>query len=82
MGVARSEIPVIGIDKKTFAFLGADGNRYFEIDSDIFVLDGAVEEGCVACHASGSHGGHIVLKPFYVRSGGRWVNLYSGAVAG
>lgn len=76
MVMAQREIPVIGIDRETNAFLGADGNRYFEIDNDIFVLDGAVEEGCVACHASGSHGGHIMLKPFYVRNGGRWVNMY------
>ncbi len=74
--MARGEIPVVGIDKETHAFLGSDGNCYFEIDNDIFVLDGAVSEGCVACHASGSHGGHIVLKPFYVRRNGQWVNMY------
>ena len=76
MGMARGEIPVVGIDKKTNAFLGSDGNRYFEIDNDIFVMDGVIEEGRAACHASGSHGGHIVLKPFYVRRGNAWVNMY------
>lgn len=72
------EIPIVGIDKQTYAFLDADGNRYYEVDNDIFVLDGVVEEGCIACHGSGSHGGHIVLKPFYERRGDAWVNLLAG----
>lgn len=72
----RGEIPIVGIDKKTNAFLGDDGNCYFEVDNAIFVKDGIIEEGRIACHASGSHGGHIVLKPFYVRENGQWVNMY------
>lgn len=61
------EIPVVAIDRSSGAFLGSDGRRYYEVEADVFVLDGIVEEGVIACHGSGSHGGHIVLKPFYER---------------
>lgn len=64
------EIPVVAIDRSSGAFLGSDGRRYYEVEADVFVLDGIVEEGVIACHGSGSHGGHIVLKPFYERRDG------------
>ena len=71
--VRLREIPVVAIDRSSGAFLGSDGRRYYEVEADVFVLDG------IACHGSGSHGGHIVLKPFYERRDGAWVNMYSGA---
>ena len=52
----------MAIDRSSGAFLGSDGRRYYEVEADVFVLDGIVEEGVIACHGSGSHGGHIVLK--------------------
>lgn len=72
------EIPVVAIDKRTRAFIGADEQRYFEVDTDIFTRDGIVEEGVLGFHGSGSHGGHIVLKPFYERRQGAWVNMLTG----
>lgn len=73
------EIPVVAIDKQSRAFIGADGRRYFEVAADIFTRDGLVEEGVLGLHGSGSHGGHIVLKPFYERRKGAWVNMLTGA---
>lgn len=70
------EIPIVGIDKVTRAFIDAYENRYFEISNDLFVREGPVEEGAIAFHGSGSHGGHIVLKPFYKRENGQWARLY------
>lgn len=76
------EVPIVAIDKQSWAFLGADGARYFEVDADIFARDGVVEEGTVGFHGSGSHGGHIVIKPFYKRREGRWVNMIAQAMNG
>lgn len=70
------EVPIVKIDKSSGAFIDADENRYFEVESDVFTLDGIAEEGAVGFHGSGSHGGHIVLKPFYKRYENAWVNLY------
>lgn len=74
----KAEIPIERIDRASGAFLDARGNRYFEISNATFVAEGAVEEGTIAFHGSGSHGGHIVLKPMYVRQGERWVNILTG----
>lgn len=74
-----SEIPIERIDKTTGAFLDARGNGYFEISNDVFVAEGAIGEGTIAFHGSGSHGGHIVLKPLYVRKDKRWVNMLTGS---
>lgn len=82
MVMRMREVPIVGIDKQTRAFIGSDGRRYFEVDADIFAPDGVVEEGSVAFHGSGSHGGHIVLKPFYKRRQGSWVNMYAQATLG
>ena len=57
--VRLREIPVVAIDRSSGAFLGSDGRRYYEVEADVFVLDGIVEEGVIACHGSGSHGGHM-----------------------
>lgn len=72
------EIPIEHIDRATGAFLDAQGNGYFEISNDLFVAEGAIGEGTIAFHGSGSHGGHIVLKPLYVRRRKRWVNMLTG----
>ncbi|PWL77433.1 MAG: hypothetical protein DBY20_00700 [Coriobacteriia bacterium] len=76
MQITLREIPIVGIDKAARAFIDAHENRYFEVSNDLFVMEGPVEEGTIAYHGSGSHGGHIVLKPFYKRKNGRWTYLY------
>ena len=74
--VARKEIPIVSVDKGTFEFIDADGNHYVEVDSDIWVRSGHVIDGAIGYHGSGSHGGHVVLKPFYRFSNGTWSRLY------
>ncbi len=75
------KIPVVAIDRSSGAFLGSDGRRYYEVEADVFVLDGIVEEGVIACHGFGRTEGTSCSKPFYERRDGAWVNMYSGAVA-
>lgn len=75
-GVVRREIPIVFVDKGTFEFMDADGNRYSEVSSDIWVKSGRVFDGAIGYHGSGSHGGHVVLKPFYRFSNGAWNRLH------
>lgn len=79
MSARMHEIPIVAIDKQTRAFIDAEGRRFFEVTNDIFTLDGVVEEGIIGLHGSGSHGGLIVLKPFYERKQGKWVSILTGA---
>ena len=76
MQATLREIPIVGIDRTMRAFVDAEDNRYYEISNDLFVMEGLVREGTIAFHGSGSHGGHIVLKPFYVQRDGAWERLY------
>ena len=79
MVTQRSEIPIERIDRAAGIFFDAQGNRYFEISNAVFAAEGTIGEGTIAFHGTGSHGGHIVLKPLYVRQGERWVNMLTGS---
>lgn len=73
MGAFSGDIPIVSVDKRSGAFVDASGTRYFEVASDVFAAEGGFFEGAVGYHGSGSHGGHVVLKPFYRYERGKWI---------
>ncbi len=70
------EVPVCGMEDMPLVLRGVDGNWYTEIDGNIWMAVGG--EGTVAYVGTSRHGGHMVLRPLYVRIDGTWRNLMTG----
>ena len=70
------EVPVCGMEDMPLVLRGVDGNRYTEVDSNIWMAVGG--EGIVAYVGTSRHGGHMVLRPLYVMIDGMWRNLITG----
>jgi len=73
-GVA--EVPVCGMEDMPLVLHGIDGNRYIEVDGNIWMAVGG--EGIVAYVGTSRHGGHMVLRPLFVKVDGAWINLVTG----
>ena len=70
------EVPVCGMEELPLVLRGVDGNRYTEVDGNIWMAIGG--EGSVAYVGTSRHGGHMVLRPLYVMVDGVWRNLITG----
>ena len=76
MGIC--EVPVCGMDDAPLVLHGVDGNRYIEIDGNVWMAVGG--EGSVAYVGTSRHGGHMVLRPLFVKVDDTWLNLVTGKV--
>ena len=72
------EVPVCGSDDMPLVLHGVDGNRYIEIDGNVWMAVGG--EGTVAYVGTSRHGGHMVLRPLFAKVDGTWFNLVTGKV--
>ena len=70
------EVPVCGMEDMPLVLRGVDGNRYIEVDGNVWMAVGG--EGDVAYVGTSRHGGHMVLRPLYVMVDGMWRNLVTG----
>ena len=70
------EVPVCDMEEMPLVLRGVDGNRYAEVDCNIWMVIGG--EGDVAFVGTSRHGGHMVLRPLYVMVDGMWRNLMTG----
>ena len=70
------EVPVCGMEDLPLVLRGVDGNRYTEVDGNIWMAVGG--EGNVAYVGTSRHGGHMALRPLYVMVDGQWRNLMTG----
>ena len=81
-----ADVPVVDMVKDVRAcgdvscvLVGADGSRYREVDTNVWMRDGeAVDAVWVN---TGKHGGGITLRPLYVPVEGEWVNVATGRPA-
>ncbi|MBO7702619.1 MAG: hypothetical protein J6S36_06950 [Eggerthellaceae bacterium] len=72
------EVPVCGMEELPLVLLGIDGNRYTEVDGNIWMAIGG--EGHVAYVGTSRHGGHMTLRPLFVKIDGVWRNAITGKV--
>ena len=70
------EVPVCGMEDMPLVLRGVDGNRYIEVDGNVWMAVGG--EGTVAYVGTSRHGGHMALRPLYAKIDGTWVNLVTG----
>ena len=70
------EVPVCGIDEFPVTLTGIDGRRYVEVTGNVW-MDGA-GTGDVAYVGTSRHGGHITLRPLFVKMDGEWRNALTG----
>ena len=70
------EVPVCGMEDMPLVLRGVDGNRYREVDGNVWMAVGG--EGAVAYVGTSRHGGHMVLRPLFVKINGEWRNLITG----
>lgn len=78
VGKRIAPVAVIDMDRARNVLVGEDGRRYREAESNTWV---AVDDPSVVYLGTGRHGGGIVLRALYVRSGGEWVNATTGKPA-
>lgn len=74
--VGVGEVPVCGMEEMPLVLRGVDGNRYIEVDSNVWMAVGG--KGSVAYVGTSRHGGHMVLRPLYAKIDGMWRNLITG----
>lgn len=73
------EVPVCGMEELPLVLLGCDGRRYAEVDGNIWMpVDG---DSDVAFVGTSRHGGHMTLRPLFVKYKGLWRNATTGREA-
>ena len=69
-------VPICGIDEFPLVLDGADGRRYTEVRGNVWM--DVAGEGDVAYVGTSRHGGHITLRPLFVKIDGGWRNATTG----
>ena len=69
-------VPICGIDEFPLVLDGADGRRYTEVRGNVWM--DVAGEGDVAYVGTSRHGGHITLRPLFVKIDGGWRNAMTG----
>lgn len=69
-------VPICGIDDSPLVLDGADGNRYMERRGNVWM--DIAGEGDVAYVGTSRHGGHITLRPLFVKIDGVWRSVLTG----
>lgn len=70
------EVPVCGMEELPLVLHGIDGKRYAEVDGNVWMPIG--EESDVAYVGTSRHGGHMTLRPLFVKYEGTWRNAATG----
>ena len=70
------EVPICGMEDMPLVLRGVDGNRYTEVDGNVWMAIGG--NGVVAYIGTSRHGGHMVLRPLFVKVDGVCRNLITG----
>ena len=71
-----TEVPVVGMDDMPLVLHGTDGKSYMEVDGNVWMALGDSHE--VAYVGTSRHGGHMVLRPLFVKLDGVWRNSTTG----
>lgn len=70
------EVPVCGMEELPLVLHGSDGVRYAEVDGNIWMPVHGRDD--VAYVGTSRHGGHMTLRPLFVRFDGVWRNTATG----
>ena len=70
------EVPVCGMEELPLVLRGTDGLRYAEVDGNIWMPIGGRDD--IAYVGTSRHGGHMTLRPLFVRAGNTWRNAITG----
>ena len=73
------EVPVCGIDEFPVTLTGVDGRRYVEVTGNVWM--DVAGTGDVAYVGTSRHGGHIALRPLFVKMDGEWRNALTGKLS-
>ena len=73
------EVPVCGMEELPLVLRGTDGARYAEVDGNVWMPIGGRDD--VAYVGTSRHGGHMTLRPLFVKYDGVWVNATTGRVS-
>lgn len=71
------EVPVCGMEELPLVLRGTDGERYAEVDGNVWMAIGGRSD--VAYVGTSRHGGHMTLRPLFVSVDGAWRNATTGA---
>lgn len=69
------EVPVCDMESMPLALHGVDGRRYAEVEGNVWM---APDRDDVAYVGTSRHGGHMTLRPLFVKVDGAWVNTMTG----
>jgi hypothetical protein len=70
------EVPICGIEDAPIILRGVDGRSYREVEGNVWMPLGG--DGDVAYVGTSRHGGHMTLRPLFVRVEGVWRNAVTG----
>lgn len=73
------EVPVCGMKDGLLMLRGIDGRLYREVDGNIWMPLGGGDD--VAYVGTSRHGGHMTLRPLFVKVEGSWRNATTGQVS-
>ena len=73
------EVPVCDMNDGLLTLRGIDGNLYREVDGNIWMPFGGADD--VAYVGTSKHGGHMTLRPLFVKVDGIWRNSTTGCVS-
>ena len=70
------EVPVCGMEELPLVLRGTDGLRYAEVDGNVWMAIGGRDD--VAYVGTSRHGGHMTLRPLFMKREGAWFNAVTG----
>lgn len=73
------EVQVCGMETSPLVLRGIDGKRYAEVDGNVWMALESPDD--VAYIGTSRHGGHMALRPLFVKIDGTWRNAVNGNIS-